>query len=221
MGIVWLSKLVATTMLVAVLGLLAEAQTEAKFKCSSKNATCHALADYSHPNGTTLRRIQTLFTVKHLPDILGANNLPANTTRVAPGQVIKVPFPCRCSNGTGLSNKVPRYKIKKGDTLYDIATTVFAGLVKYPQIQVANEIPDANNITAGDTIWIPLPCSCDAVAGSSVVHYAHVVEDGSSVESIAQEYGSTQQILLSLNGISDPKLLQTGQVLDVPLQGTN
>lgn len=198
------------------------AQPEAKFKCSNtENTTCRALISYSNPNGTTLSEIRSLFNVKHLLDIVGANNLPSNTTKsykVNPNEVIKVPFPCRCSNGTGLSNGVPVYKIKKGDTLYDIATTTFAGLVKFPQIQVANKLPDANNITAGDTLYIPLPCSCDQVGGTTVVHYAHLVPAGASVEGIAQEYGTTQQILLALNNISNPKSLQAGQILDVPLR---
>ncbi|XP_061360071.1 lysM domain-containing GPI-anchored protein 2 [Gastrolobium bilobum] len=202
---------------------LTEAQPEAHFKCATENATCRALIDYTNPNGTTLRRVQTLFSVKHLPDILGANNLPSNTNgshKVGPNEVVKVPFPCKCSDGTGLSNQVPVYKIRPGDTLFDIATTVFAGLLKYQQIQTANikKIPDANNITAGDKIWIPLPCSCDQVGGSSVVHYAHVVESGNTMGGIAQQYGTTEQILLTINGITDPKSLQAGQILDVPLQ---
>lgn len=85
---------------------------------------------------------------------------------------------------------------------------------------MANNITDGNEIIAGDKLWIPLPCSCDEVGGARVVHYAHLVESGSSVEVIAQEYGTTQQILLSLNGITDPKTLQAGAVLDVPLKGT-
>ncbi|KAJ1430492.1 LysM domain [Sesbania bispinosa] len=224
-GVVWSSsKLVLSITVLITIGVgLTEGQPEAHFKCTVENATCHGLADYSNPNGTTLRHIQTLFNVKHLPDILGVNNLPINTTgsySVGPNQAIKVPYPCRCSNQTGLSDRVPVYKIKRGDTLDDIATTVFARLVKYQQIQEANKakIPDANNITAGDTIWIPLPCSCDEVDGSSVVHYAHVVIAGSTVEGIAQQYGTTQGILLSVNDMTDPKSLQAGQILDVPLK---
>lgn len=221
MGGVWMAKVMAVVAIAVVASV--EAQPEAKFVCNSgENTTCGALIGYSHVNGTTLGDIQTLFNVKKLVDILGANNLPINTTKrheVGPNEVVKVPFPCRCSNGTGLSDRVPLYKIKKGDTLYDIATTTFGGFLKFPQIQVANNISDANNITAGDTIYIPLPCSCDAVGGSRVVHYAHLVAAQSTVEGIAEQFGTTQQILLTLNGISDPKTLQAGQILDVPLQG--
>ncbi|KAK7368602.1 hypothetical protein VNO80_10630 [Phaseolus coccineus] len=215
-GAVWMAKVIALVAIAVV------ATVEAKFVCNSANhSACGALIGYSHVNRTTLGDIQTLFNVKKLVDILGANNLPSNTTKhheVGPNEVVKVPFPCRCFNGTGLSDRVPLYKIKKDDTLYNIATTTFGGLVTYPQIKEANNIPDENNITAGATIYIPLPCSCDAVDGSRVVHYAHPVAAQSTVESIAEQFGTTQQILLTLNGISDPKTLQAGQILDVPLQ---
>lgn len=218
---VWL----ITVAVVASVGFtLTEAQPEANFKCLTKNATCRSLADYTSTNATTLKEIATLFGVKHFLDLLGANNLPSNTNnsyKVNPNQVIKVPFPCKCSNGTGTSNHVPKYKIVPGDGLDAIARVKFAGLVKYQQIQTANKIPDANNITAGATIWIPLPCSCDKVDGSSVMHYAHIVPIGSSIESIAQEYGTSQQTLLSLNDLDDPKKLQAGQLLDVPLPVCN
>lgn len=225
-SVLWLTKLVATTfiLLTSSMGFLARAQPEAKFKCGTENATCHALIDYMSQNSTTLRDIQKLFNVKHLPDIVGVNpnTLPSNASgsyKVSPNVAVKVPFPCRCGNDTGLSDHVPLYKIKPGDGLDAIARSVFAGVVKYQQIQVANKIPDANKINAGDTLWIPLPCSCDPVGGSSVVHYAHIVAAGNTVEGIAQQFGTTQEVLLTLNGINDPKSLQAGQVLDVPLKG--
>jgi len=44
------------------------------------------------------------------------------------------------------------------------------------------------------------------------------VEAGSSLELIAQEYGTSTDTLVKLNGVNDSSLL-AGQVLDVPLQG--
>ncbi|XP_045826834.1 lysM domain-containing GPI-anchored protein 2 [Trifolium pratense] len=209
---------------IAVVVASTQAQPEANFQCKTENATCRSITEYTNPNTTTLKEIATLFGIKHYLDFLGANNLPTNTQnsyKVSPNTVIKVPFPCKCNNGTGKSNHVPKYKIKPGDGLDAIARTRFAGLVKYQQIQTANKIVDANNITAGDTIWIPLPCSCDKVDGNSVMHYAHIVESGSSIDSIAQEYGTTQLSLLTINGIKDPKTLEAGQLLDVPLPVCN
>lgn len=101
---VWL--ITVAVVLVASVGIITvtEAQPEANFKCLTKNATCRSLTDYTSTNATTLKEIATLFGVKHFLDLLGANNLPSNTNnsyKVNPNQVIKVPFPCKCSNGTG------------------------------------------------------------------------------------------------------------------------
>lgn len=202
---------------------LVETQIEAKFKCSTEGKTCRSMVDYLSPNETTLGNIQKLFNIKHVLDIVGVNSFPATTRSnytVKKGDIIKIPFPCKCSNGTGLSNHTPLYTILKGDTLYHIAVEIFSGLVTYPKLQALNNISDALTIQPGQKVWVPLPCSCDQVNGSDVVHYGHYVSVGSSFGSIAQQYGTTQDTLLALNNISDPKSLQAGQTIDVPLKGS-
>jgi LysM repeat protein len=124
-----------------------------------------------------------------------------------------------CINNTGLSNKQPIYTVQKDDGLYHIAAEVFSGLVTYQEIAAVNNVTDVNLIEVGQELWIPLPCSCDDVDGVKVVHYGHVVEAGSSLEFIAQEYGTSRNTLMKLNGIANGSSLLAGQVLDVPLQG--
>ncbi|KAJ4829738.1 hypothetical protein Tsubulata_020750 [Turnera subulata] len=195
----------------------------APFKCSS-TATCTALVDYISPNRTTLAHIQTLFTVRSFRSLLGANNLPPSTspnTTVEAQRPTKVPFPCVCRNGTGVSNGKPLYKVVKDDGLYHIAVEVFSGLVTYQQIAAANNITNVNLILVGQELWIPLPCSCDDVDGAKVVHYGHVVQSGGTLEAIAQDYGTTVPALTRLNnGVNDSSLL-AGQVLDVPVKANN
>lgn len=191
------------------------------FNCTS-NATCRAIVDYVSPNTTTLLDIQTRFGVKNLRSILGVNSMPLSTSpnqTVQSKQKIRIPFHCACANGSGTSNKRPVYKVQPNDGLDHIAVDVFSRLVTYPQIQAVNHIKDANLIEKGQELWIPLPCSCDDVDGSKVVHYGHVVEAGSSVDQIASVYGTSPETLLRLNGIANAKDLQAGAVLDVPLRG--
>lgn len=87
------------------------------------------------------------------------------------------------------------------------------------EIQAVNNISNVNLIIVGEDLWIPLPCSCDEVGGKRVVHYGYVVPGGATLEEIAQEYNTTQDTLLALNGLTSPKDLKAGAVLDVPLQG--
>ena len=192
------------------------------FKCTTTNATCHSLFDYVSPNPTNIFTIVSLFQIKRFRDLLGANGLSNSTSlneTFKAKQRIRIPFLCLCENGTGISNRSPNYRVKKGDTLSRIAAEIFSGLTTYEKVALVNNISDPNQIEVGQKLWIPLPCSCDEVAGAKVVHYGHVVEAGSSVEKIAMTYGTTEDILLKLNGMVNASQLLAGQVLDVPLKG--
>ncbi|KAJ8420792.1 hypothetical protein Cgig2_023865 [Carnegiea gigantea] len=186
------------------------------FNCTTKSP-CTAVAGYVSPN-TTLGHIQSLFQLPSLLPLLGANGLPSSTPsthKVLQSSTVRIPFPCRCINGLGFSDR--------GDNLSYIANDVFSGLTVYNQIQTVNYIfqdgnADADLLYVGQKLWIPLPCSCDDVDGQQVVHYAHVVAPNSTVNEIAKEFVTTSQTLMSLNGITDPGNLIAGQVLDVPLK---
>lgn len=198
------------------------AQMTGDFKCSGTTTTCLSLVGYSSKNATTFRNIQTLFAVKNLRSILGANNLPLNTTRnqrVNPNQVVRIPIHCSCSNGTGVSNRDIEYTIKKDDTLSLIATEIYGGLVTYQKISEVNKIPDPNKIEIGQKFWIPLPCSCDKLNSEDVVHYAHVVKLGSSLREIAAQFGTDNTTLAQLNGIIGDSQLLADYPLNVPLKG--
>ncbi|KAL2459916.1 LysM domain-containing GPI-anchored protein 2 [Abeliophyllum distichum] len=209
---------ILSLLLIAISSSLTFAQP---FRCTSTATTCDALVDYVSPNDTTLSAIKTLFNVKNLRSILGANNLSLSTppnAKVTAKQTIKIPFPCICKNLTGISNKMPNYTVVSGDILYHIAAEVFSGLVTFQKIQEVNNIANASLIVVGQTLWIPLPCSCDDVDGQKVVHYGHVVPAGSSVDGIAKQYNTSQDTLLRLNNLTSPKDLLAGAILDVPLR---
>ncbi|KAJ4829739.1 hypothetical protein Tsubulata_920750 [Turnera subulata] len=191
------------------------------FQCT-EGSTCQSLVAYKPYRDTNISSIQKLFGVKHLNSLLGANNLPAETPPgyiITEEETIKIPVPCICFKGRGVSNKMPIYTVQPGDGLFVIANTVFAGLVTYERIQDANRIPNADVIEKGQKLWIPLPCSCGGVDGESVVHYAHLVEEGSSVEELAQEYGTTNTTLYRLNGIDSDAQFIAGTPFEVPLKG--
>ncbi|XWS62574.1 hypothetical protein CRYUN_Cryun06bG0022700 [Craigia yunnanensis] len=200
-----------------------EYSTAQGFNCSSPSA-CHALVGYITVNNTNLGAIQSLFNVKNLRSLLGANNLPLSTQRnqtIPAEQIIEVPINCVCYNNTGTSNGAPIYTVQAGDGLFHIAAEVFSRLVLFPQIQAANGIPNPDLITIGQKLKIPLPCSCDDVDGKRVVHYAHVVKSGSTLEEIAREFGTDEQTLATINGIKTENDLKADQPIDVPLKACN
>ncbi|XWS40273.1 hypothetical protein CRYUN_Cryun18bG0126600 [Craigia yunnanensis] len=202
--------------------LTLECSTAQSFNCSSPSS-CRALVGYITVNETNLGAIQSLFNVKNLRNLLGANNLPPSTPRnytIPAQQVIKVPINCVCNENTGTSNGAPIYRIQEGDGLYHIAAEVFSRLVPYPQIAAANGIKDPNVIIVGEDLKIPLPCSCDDVNGEKVVHYAHMVKSGSTLLEIAGKFGTDAETLARINGIT-PEKLKADQPIDVPLQACN
>ncbi|XP_043714505.1 lysM domain-containing GPI-anchored protein 2 [Telopea speciosissima] len=201
--------------------LIVVPSTALGFTCSSSTTTCESLIDYVSPNDTTLANIASLFSVTNFYNLLGANSYPLSTSpnqSFAANNTIKIPFPCSCSNGTGISNKVPVYTVQPGDNLDHIAVDVYSRLVTYQEIAQVNNIADPSLIQLGQKLWIPLQCSCDKVGGNQVVHYGYVVANGSTVSQIAAEYGTDVNTLLSLNGMSSANQLLANQVLDVPLK---
>lgn len=202
------------------------AASEAAFTCnatttSTTPTTCESIIGYVSINASTYGNISSLFQVA-LSSIIAQNNLSSaatvtNATVVSAGLIVYIPIPCICANGTGRSEKKPFYTIQPGDTLDTIARNKFEQFVNYTEIASANNISNPNNIEAGKTLYIPLPCSCDPVDGQKVQHLAYVVQSGNTVAGIAEKYGTTESTLLALNGISDPKKLEAGQILDVPL----
>jgi LysM repeat protein len=174
------------------------------------------------PNKTTLGSIQTLFAVKKFNSLLGANNLPFSTSTnasVAEQETIKVPIPCICVNGTGVSNKVPVYKVQPDDGLWHIANEVFGALVTAKKIQEANKITNISRIEIGQELWIPLPCSCDQVVeGEKVLHYGYLVATGDSLAVIGNEFGVNQDTIKTVNDIANDTELIIGNVLDLPLK---
>ncbi|XP_065866284.1 lysM domain-containing GPI-anchored protein 2 isoform X2 [Euphorbia lathyris] len=196
------------------------------FKCSQRSS-CQSLVGYKTPNATSIFHLMNLFHLSDSNSILAANNLPSSTPSnytIQPLDIVNIPIPCRCSNGSGVSDGVPIYRVQKDDGLFWIANYVYMGLVTYQQIQEANGIQDPNLILVGDRLSIPLPCSCDSdhiVSAQRVIHYAHIVEDGTTVESIAHNFGTPTDVLYNLNGISNNSQLIAQTVFDVPLKACN
>uniref|UniRef100_A0A0D6QR65 LysM domain-containing protein n=1 Tax=Araucaria cunninghamii TaxID=56994 RepID=A0A0D6QR65_ARACU len=191
------------------------------FPCKAKGKTCTALVSFKTQTATNLSAITTVFQLKSYRELLGANawnlSLPVSTT-LSKGVTVKVPVTCGCSGGNGTSQGIT-YTVQPGNTLSIIASTIFGGLINWPDIVEANsnQIQDPNKIFPGQKFGIPLPCRCQSNA-SSILHYSYVVQAGETLEGIASRMGSSQSELMTLNNISSPKTLAAGQVIGVPLK---
>ncbi|KAI4995253.1 hypothetical protein ZWY2020_035156 [Hordeum vulgare] len=189
-------------------------------RCAA-GTTCNSAIGYRVPNATTYGALLARFNTTTLAGLLGANRLPLATSpkrRVAAMATVVIPFTCLCAgNGVGQSNHAPVYTVQPQDGLDAIARNSFDAVVTYQEIATANKIADVDLIKVGQKLWIPLPCSCDPVGGADVFHLAHIVNGGETTSGIAATFGVTEDTLLKLNNIADPKSLKKDQVLDVPL----
>lgn len=62
----------------------------------------------------------------------------------------------------------------------------------------------------------PKPVRTPGPSATQVATRTYRVRAGDTLSSIAAEYGTTVKVLAALNGISDPSLIRTGQVLKIP-----
>ncbi len=134
------------------------------------------------------------------------------------------------------------YVIQKGDTLGAIAKR--AGLT-VDEVKAANALT-SNRIIAGKSLSIPRkgevsvtipsepapePVAVKVEApklapiaelaplapASSAPVYEHVLYPGETIEDVARQYGSSQEEIMLLNGITDPAVVKPGTKLLVPI----
>jgi hypothetical protein len=98
------------------------------------------------------------------------------------------------------------YTVQPGDSLADIAalySTTVEDLLRL------NDLPEPSLLYTGQTIVVPGP-------GAPATASVHVVEEGETLSTIAERYGTTVEELLGLNDVPDPNNVPVGQVLILP-----
>lgn len=103
------------------------------------------------------------------------------------------------------------YKVKKGDTLWEIAQKHNTTVSHLAQI---NNIKNPNMIYVGEILTI----SCNHNANSNnnnqnIINYK--VQRGDTLSEIALKYNTTISSIVSLNNIQNPNLIYIGQVLKI------
>jgi LysM repeat protein len=105
-------------------------------------------------------------------------------------------------NGEPIYDQISVYKVRKGDTISQIATMFD---VSVNTILWANDLKKGEKLVEGDTLFI-LP-----VSGVS-----HTVLKGQTLKSIAKKYNVDVSDITRLNGIAEDAKLMTGDELIIP-----
>ncbi|XP_058088318.1 lysM domain-containing GPI-anchored protein 1-like [Magnolia sinica] len=184
------------------------------------SAVCNSLLSYLLPYDSKLSEIASRFQI-NVTDLLGANAFnaakPFSGNEILPQKtLLRIPIQCPCVDGIRRSLSTS-YIVRAIDTVSSIAAG-FGGLVSAEQIQTTNGISETDGLEIGQSLVIPLPCTClhNRDNGVTVIYMSYVVRERESLRSIGEMYGTTVTDLVTVNGLGTP-FVYPGDILTVPL----
>jgi LysM repeat protein len=196
---------------------------------------------YTVIKGDSLWSIAKRYNVS-LDELYAANDLNKNSL-LRIGQEIQVPVDGATADvlsvspdsyqPTSLNQGTSSYTVQRGDTLSSIAKKYDSSVREIKAVngkvsdlirvgetltvpEVGNEATSATSASIGSASVEPI--ITNNISPSSGVR-THTVEAGDFPSTIARQYGMTVEELLEINGVTDPRKLQIGKVLQVG--GTN
>ncbi len=149
--------------------------------------------NYTVERGDTLYAIARRFDTT-VDEIKRINNLTSNTLTI--GQVLRIP--------TEEDESYTTYTVKRGDTLYAIASRYDTTV---DEIKRINNLT-SNTLTIGQILKIP-------TMNDTVDYISYVVTSGDTLYAIARRYNTTVDAIKSLNNLTS-NILAVGQVLRIP-----
>ncbi|HEY8392460.1 MAG TPA: LysM peptidoglycan-binding domain-containing protein [Capillibacterium sp.] len=168
---------------------------------------------YTVMAGDSLFLIAQRFGVS-LEALIAANPQIANPDLIFPGQVICVPPVMTPPVPPVPSCPGATYIVVQGDTLFQIARRF--GVTLEALLAVNPQITNPDLIFPGQVICLPVAGEVLCLTGLT-----YMVAPGDTLFSIAQRFGVPVEALLRLNPqITDPDLIQPGQLLCVPVPGS-
>lgn len=162
------------------------------------------------PTGPALATPESPSGVTPLPtptSVLGPQSTPVIPPAITEPTVAAPPV----TSGGACPNP---YTVQRGDWIYSIARKCG---VAPGALLAANPGINPNLVVAGMRLNIPGGGTSGGqpapVPGSGKTY---VVRQGDTLFSIATRYGTTVQVLMQMNGLSNPNFVYAGQVLNVP-----
>ena len=88
------------------------------------------------------------------------------------------------------------------------------------QIKEANSIQDPSVLDVGQSLVVPLPCTCFNGTDNLLpaIYLSYVVKDVDTLAGIASRYTTTITDLMNVNAMGNPSI-KAGDILAVPLPG--
>lgn len=202
---------------------VAHVSSKSTIEPCSNSDSCNAVLGYTLYTDLKVSEVASLFQVDPIA-ILTANAIdisyPDVENHILPSQLfLKVPITCSCVDGIRKSVST-KYKTRPSDTLSSIADSIYSGLVSADQIREANSISDPSVLDVGQSLVVPLPCTCFNGTDNSLpaIYLSYVVMPVDTLAGIAARYLTTITDLMNVNAMGS-SAIKAGDILAVPLPG--
>jgi len=142
------------------------------------------------------------------------NKLGRNS-KIYVGQKLKIPGAASTTTASSgnYSGKTFKYKVRRGDTLWDLAIKNGTSVSTLRQI---NNLSRYADLRVGQTIRIPGSASSSSSKTTSGGTTVHTVRRGDTLWDLAQKHGTTVNAIRRANNLSSRSKLAIGQKLTIP-----
>ncbi|KAK7824855.1 lysM domain-containing GPI-anchored protein 1 [Quercus suber] len=200
---------------------VAHVSSKSTIEPCSNSDSCNAVLGYTLYTDLKVSEVASLFQVDPIA-ILTSNAIdisyPDVENHILPSQLfLKIPITCSCVDGIRKSVST-KYKTRPSDTLSTIADSIYSGLVSADQIREANSISDPSVLDVGQSLVVPLPCTCFNGTDNSLpaTYLSYVVKPVDTLAGIAARYLTTVTDLMDVNAMGSTAI-KDGDILAVPL----
>ncbi|KAG0566926.1 hypothetical protein KC19_7G097400 [Ceratodon purpureus] len=179
---------------------------------------CNALAYYSVKTGDTIVALTSRFQINE-KSLQAYNKNVTNVNVILAGTNLYLPFQCTCLNGQLVH--LFTYVIGSTDTLGSIANQTYQKLTTVADIKSASNLDNANIITTGNTLSIPVKCFCGdpKVSRSYGLFTTYVVQATDQLAGVATNFSVDATDLSKLN--SDVTSLTPDSIIFIPTRDAN
>ncbi|XP_004303989.1 PREDICTED: protein LYK2 [Fragaria vesca subsp. vesca] len=132
--------------------------------------------------------------------IAEANGFSAHTEFLPKDQPLLIPIDCKCSNGGLFQAQLTKTTIR-GESFYGIAEAL-EGLTTCKDIREKNPGVSPWELADKVELHIPLRCACPSKSSQSRLLLSYPVKQGDTISSLAIQFNTTQEAIISANNRS-------------------
>ncbi|XP_061363951.1 lysM domain-containing GPI-anchored protein 1-like [Gastrolobium bilobum] len=211
----------STFLLLLLLQALTNGSCKSTIEPCTNSDSCNALLGYTLYTDLQVSEVASLFQIDPIA-LLTANAIdisyPDVEHHILPSKLfLKIPISCSCVDGIRKSVST-HYKTRPSDTLSSIADSVYGGLVSADQLSEANSIADPSVLEVGQSLEVPLPCTCFNGSDNSLpaIYLSYVVQPVDTLAAIAARYFTTLTDLMNVNAMGSTAI-SDGDILSIPI----